>query len=787
MARLRDAGLRRGTARTVLLGLVPSLLLGQLPPLPEAKPVVPGPSASELLPFRPFTPSGVDASRQPLRYRGQVSGGPEEGWTIEHGAVEGGDAESGQLLLLADRIYFHPKSDHLVATGHIRLEAPGLRLLAERLEMNVSTRVGSAQAVQLDLPPTWTLRSQKVQFTTLKHWEFDQVELSPCPEEKPGWSASLSDLKVDLDKFATFRNAKGFLGPVPFFYMPWGAYPAKLQRSSGLIQPEVNFSRSLGTHLGLSYYQVLGDTMDATVRPDFYSKEGMLWGGEYRWAPDATHQGSLSGQYIHQKSDELSRYRYNLKEFWQREDGWQFMADLNTASDSLLESDYGRGLRTSATNVFDSSFYIGKNFSRANVSLSGAQQRIYFQPDDTYWYDPSFPAYVQKRTLPQLQTRIYPISIGDFYLDGGIRSGRMGYALEENADSTSPNDGSSDKYNWARHDVMTHLQGRLGQFGPIRADLQMEGRYTYYGKTLHDPVFQTPEGADLPGDAGSDPFRVDGDALNRTLLSTKLQFSGTQIGRTFEHFSLLGYTGELKHVVEPYVALCENSKVHDEAYIPRFDDLDSRPGVDGTAMGEESIEFGLHQHMLGRPGKGTSFNDLVRWRVSMKYHFRPILLPDGRTKQGWSSLDNDIDIEPNRQLRVSFKRSSDLASNGGSDSSLSVDFLGDNGSKLSLAAFSTGLNSFQARQQGITLGGLQPILDDRFRLEYSANYDYRRHTFQSSQVSFAYVTPCVTASLRFSHLTDMNLPPGTTRPKEDRLDFVLTFRELGDMFGIGLF
>jgi len=755
--------------RTALLGLIPSLLVGQsLPglPIPSAQE---SSSLYDLLPYRPYELPEREDKAEPLSYRGEnISGGAEEGWIIERGAIEGAG-----MLLLADHIEFHPKTGQVKAEGHIRLEATDLRLLCERLEMDIQKQIGQAWALQLELPPYWTLKSQKVQFTTLRHWEFEHVDLSPCPQEKPGWSASLSSLKLDLEQFATFRNARVFLGPVPILYLPWAAYPAKTERSSGLLSLMPGYSSTLGTTLDLSYYQVIGDTMDATFHPKLFSREGVLWGGEYRWAPEPTHEGSFQGEYIHQKSDGRDRYRYSLKELWQREDGWQFMTDMNMASDSLLDSDYGSGQL--GTNSFDSSVYLGKNFSLANVNISASEQRSFFLPQDTSFYDASFPSSLRKRSLPQLQARFYPISLGDFYLDGGFRLGRLSYQLDQKTANTT--------YEWLRDDFLLHMQGRLAQWGPIRADLQLASRFTYYGASLHSPVFEPRTGSGVIGDstATNDSFRVDGDALRRALGSAKIQFSGSQIGRTFEHFSLLGYTGELKHVIEPFVGLVGNSLHHNEGYIPRFDDVDSRPGVDGTLMGERSIEFGLKQHLLGRPGAGTSFTDLVRWRISVKYFTQPVLLTDGRYKQGWGSIDNDIDVEPNDRLRVSFRRSSDVgAGSSVADSSLSFDYKARDGSLLSLAAFSTGLNTFLVRQQGISLGGIQHLWDDRFRLEFKANYDYRAHQFLSAQAALAYMTPCVASSLRFTHVS--NQIPGTR--KEDRLDFVITLRGLGDVFPI---
>ena len=175
------------------------------------------------------------------------------------------------------------------------------------------------------------------------------------------------------------------------------------------------------------------------------------------------------------------------------------------------------------------------------------------------------------------------------------------------------------------------------------------------------------------------------------------------------------------------------------------------------------------------------FSDLIRWRLSTKFHFHPILLGDGRIKKGFGSLDSNIDVEPSESFRLSFKRSSDLV-DGGADNSLTAEVKRADGSRLNLAIFSTGINRLLVRQQGIQLGGLQRFFDDRVRLEFSTNYDIKAHGFVYSQVGLAYVTPCVATTLRYSHIA-LSVPiRGGATGKEDRVDLVLTLRGLGDLF-----
>jgi len=760
-------------SRGLILSTLSVLLAAQgLPPAPALLPLN-APTPAELLPLRPFQlERGPGASRVPFDWRGELQETANV-WILEHGAIQ---AEG--LLLLADRIEYRFPDGLLTAEGHVRLEGPELRLRSERLQMDWTHRSGEAWALQMDLPPSWTLRSGHVAFATLRTWVFDQVELSPCPEEKPGWKAKLSSLKVDLDGFATLKNAHIYLGPIPTpYYLPWAIYPAQADRSSGLMPPLLGYSGHFGTTVGLSYYQVLGDSMDATLSPEYFSKEGILWGGETRWRPDLTHQGSFSGESIQQRSLDTRRYRFSLKEVWQREDGWQLTADVNQASDNFVDADFGKGLGTLGTTSFDSAFYLGRSFTFGSLSLSAAEQRSFFFTKDQGdpFYSPEFPASLRRQTMPQGEFRFFPVSLlGPLYLDGGVRLGRFAYRIEG---STAVPDHT---YAWDRQDANTRIHGRLGQWGPFRADLEMMGRATHYSSTLSSSVFDPTLGANgTVVNPETSPFQVDGAAATRFLLSSHLRLSGPQIGRSFKDVSFLGYTGELKHVAEPYFGLTETSRYGDAGTLPRFDALDSFPGVNDSASGERSVELGFKQHILGRAGSGLGFADLARLRIATRYHATPIILSDGRYKKGWSSVDTDLDVEPDDRWRLSLRRSSEIGS-GGSDNAFSLDVKARDGGRLNLAYFSTGINRFLVRQQGIQFGGIQRIWDDRLRLEFSANYDFNYHGFASSQVALAYVQPCVAYVLKYTHVALNTVLVSGGR--EDRVDLILTLRGLGDLF-----
>jgi hypothetical protein len=791
------------TGRALLLSLLPLVLAGPgrqalaqgadaqaepggdrdaapMAPLPVLPPTsdLPGPlDFGELLPLRPAPLEGGQEQREPLRIRGRnVAEGPD-GWSLEDGAVEGDN-----LLLLADRIIYHQATGEVEAEGHIRLEAPGVRMRCGRLRMDWNREIGEAWQLELELQPSWVLRSAKVEFNTLKHWEFERVEVSPCPEEKPGWKAVASELKVDLDHYAHLRNLWIWVFNMPtYYYLPWAVYPAKAERSSGLLPVSMSFSGPMGASLSLPYYQVLGPTADATITPQYFSREGVLWGGDLRWNPEPTHKGEVAGEMIRQKSDGQRRYRVNLKELWQREDGWQFTADVNRASDTLLDADYGSGIARLGTNSYDSSAYLGRSLPWGNISVNAAQQTTYFEPNDPF-YRPDFPSSMKRENLPSLVMSVYPVPLGSFYLDAGARLSRLDYNLDLGPNS----DLTQSKYVWQRHDGQVHLAGRVGQWGPLRVDLQAAGRYTHYSSTLATPFYDADNasnGSLNPNvNPAADPFIVNGPSANRLLGSGSLMFSAPPVGRTYPEAKLFGFSGEVKHVLAPFFALNSVSRSSAEGRLPHFDGVDSQPGVGGTATGEQSLELGVKQHFFGRPGLGVPFLDLVRWKLSTKYNFRTILLADGRFQKGWASLDSDLDVEPNDKLHVSFRSSTDV-SGSASDNALSADYQAGDGTRFNLAYFSTGINRLLVRQKGVQFGFLQRLWSDQVRLECSANYDFQQKGFATSQVAIAYVQPCVSESLRFSHVAILQT---SALAKEDRLDLVVTLRSLGDLFQFGL-
>ncbi len=352
--------------RALALGALPLSLAGQglpaLPELPGLEALPASPNPGELLPLRPMPLEPEAERKEPLRLRGRNVEETPDGWTLVDGAVEGKD-----LLLLADRIQYSQATGQVEAEGHIRLEGPGrapaLRPAQDGLEPahRRSLRPGAGTAPHLGAasPP----RSNSTPCST---GSSSRSKLSPCPEEKPGWKA----LRL---------QAEGGPGPLRD-----AAQPLDLGvRPADLLLPALGHLPGQGrAHLGRAAdLHVLFRPQRRLPRRALLPGAGQERGRHHH--PPVLHQGGhpverrpALGPRAHPpgRSPASTSTRtpttsaatgINIKELWQREDGWQFTADINRASDTLLDTDYGSGISRLGTNTFDSATYLGKNFPGA--------------------------------------------------------------------------------------------------------------------------------------------------------------------------------------------------------------------------------------------------------------------------------------------------------------------------------------------------------------------------------------------------------------------------------------
>jgi LPS-assembly protein len=208
--------------------------------------------------------------------------------TVARGHVE--ISQNGQVLL-ADTVSYNQRTDTVTASGNVSLSQPtGEIVFADFIELRDSMNEGFAKNVRMLLADRSRLAANTARRTNGNRTELKRGVYSPCdlcredPSAPPAWQLKAREIDHDKDlQLVEFRDAVMEIDGWPVFYTPYFSMPdPSVKRASGFLTPSIGSSNTLGAHLTIPYYWVLGPDKDLTLAPRFYTKAGPLMAAEYR-------------------------------------------------------------------------------------------------------------------------------------------------------------------------------------------------------------------------------------------------------------------------------------------------------------------------------------------------------------------------------------------------------------------------------------------------------------------------------------------------------------------------
>ncbi|MCF6290682.1 MAG: LPS assembly protein LptD [Desulfobacterales bacterium] len=206
------------------------------------------------------------------------------------------------IVIKADEIDYNIKQGLIKARGNIELSTATDRINADQAEIELDSRTGFflnatlfhaennayIQGRRLEKTGELTYRISDGRFTTC-----DPDPKSPLP-----WSIGSSDAGITKDGYALLRNATFRIRGVPVFYSPFLIVPAKTERQSGLLFPELSNSAREGQGVLVPLFVNLSPSSDATLYGGKLTRRGVQAGAEFRHVADLDSRGMFSASYL---------------------------------------------------------------------------------------------------------------------------------------------------------------------------------------------------------------------------------------------------------------------------------------------------------------------------------------------------------------------------------------------------------------------------------------------------------------------------------------------------------
>ncbi|MEO5565467.1 MAG: LPS assembly protein LptD, partial [Luteimonas sp.] len=268
------------------------------------------PGQWKLCPVEDAVPAFADA-RQPSTITGARADQPTE---IEGDQLSGTDVSRqfqgnvalhrGDQFLGTDNLTIDSETGRYLATGSVRYQDSGMRLVAEKAEGNQDT----------DRHDLENIRYQLV--SRRGNGSADHIEMhgaqgalfgatySTCPPEARSWELRAQRIDVDTESgMGTAHNATLRVGKVPVLYVPWFPFPIDNRRRSGLLYPSIASSGRNGFDYRQPIYFNLAPNRDATITPRLMTSRGAQLGAQFRYLGDA---GAGTVEFAYLPSDKLT-------------------------------------------------------------------------------------------------------------------------------------------------------------------------------------------------------------------------------------------------------------------------------------------------------------------------------------------------------------------------------------------------------------------------------------------------------------------------------------------------
>ncbi len=285
--------------------------------------------------------------------------------------------------LKADLIQYEHRTQRAIAQGNVELTVGTDILSGTYMQINLASQMGYIENAYLYLQENnFHITADKIEKTAENTYRIDAATLTTCDGSKPSWKISARDVRIKADGAGTAKHAVLRARNLPVLYTPFFYYPARSDRQSGFLMPELGESQRKGYEYNQPFFWAISESADATFYGHYMSKRGIKPGAEFRYILNERAKGTLMLDGIHDKkiddggnSSSLYGYKDLGEQVLRTEDNrywfrmshhqtvpWGFFAkfDLDVASDQ----DYLREFQIGFMGYEDTNAYFLKAFQR---------------------------------------------------------------------------------------------------------------------------------------------------------------------------------------------------------------------------------------------------------------------------------------------------------------------------------------------------------------------------------------------------------------------------------------
>ncbi len=251
--------------------------------------------------------------------------------------------------LRANMASYDTVSDMMDTQGQVYYSEDGLALFSNSASLHFATDqsvLRDALFISLDGPIRGSAKVAYRDSDLLSHYK--DASYTSCRPGNQDWIVHASRFKMNKESgLGSATNAWLEFKGVPILYTPYINFPIDDRRTTGFLFPSIGSNEENGFDMEIPFYWNIAPNLDATLRPRYLSKRGVLLGGDFRYLTEIT-KGSVGLEIM--PYDELRnrpRFHGKLLNVTRLAKGLIADLDLNFVSDNDYFDELGDTLSIS--------------------------------------------------------------------------------------------------------------------------------------------------------------------------------------------------------------------------------------------------------------------------------------------------------------------------------------------------------------------------------------------------------------------------------------------------------
>lgn len=652
------------------------------------------------------------------------------------------------IKISADRVTWNQKTNDVQAEGNVILDQGPQRLSAKRLFFNLDSKSGTLFEASGYVDPSIYFTGEKIEKVDERTYRLTNGVFTSCELDDPAWAFHLGSGVVTVDDYARLKDLSFRVKRAPVIWTPYIVWPTKRDRAQGFLVPKVGLSNRFGAYLGNAYFIPVGQTADATLFADLYSKGYFGGGVEARYVPNNDVKGNVEAYAVRDAENKKIEWRYDVRHTQENlPGGFRGVVDVEDFSSLDFFQRFSRDFDLNTKSNIYSSAYLTRNRGNHAINLR-AEKREHFLGTTTNVFE----------QLPSLEYRIYPNQLGNtpFY-----------FSLESSAAHLRTSLGGANYY---RADIFPTVSMQLRTPAWLSVKPQLSLRETYYTSSFDETR------------------NISDEEISRTYAQGQVEVVGPSLSRIFA--GNLGGFNRFKHVVEPRVRYLYTSGVdrEDQQRVIPFDTVDS-PFL---PIVRDTVEYSLTQRLLAKEAKeGSSAREIVSLTVRQTASLsKPINdVPGTITGDRFTPLSVTAHINPYQSISLDANASFGNRSKELDQASLSANINGPANSYVALTWFASFANltpnGNDSSQFRVNAGA--PVWRDKIRADVQLNFDASRNEFLEQRYMIGTHASCYSVALEYRDFPAFRLGEAPDRTRDYHLSVSLknvgTFVDLRGSLG----